>query len=99
MSNHYIQFKLAHQSMKVDGKEYKAGDVFPFDPGNRNHFYLYQQGALRAERVSAGATEVDATDSAVKLANKHGISLATVKGTGADGRILKSDVEALVDGT
>ncbi|MCP4424273.1 MAG: hypothetical protein GY803_07280 [Chloroflexi bacterium] len=40
--------------------------------------------------------EIDATDSAVKLADEHGIDLATIKGTGADGRITKRDVETAV---
>lgn len=36
----------------------------------------------------------NATDAAVKLAAEHGIDLADVVGTGADGRITKGDVEA-----
>jgi pyruvate/2-oxoglutarate dehydrogenase complex dihydrolipoamide acyltransferase (E2) component len=37
-----------------------------------------------------------ATDSAVELAAEYGIDLATVTGSGADGRILKGDVEAAI---
>lgn len=37
---------------------------------------------------------VDAVPSAIKLAEEHGIDLATVEGTGKDGRILKRDVQA-----
>lgn len=37
---------------------------------------------------------VNATPSAVALATANGIDLATVEGSGADGRILKRDVEA-----
>ena len=36
--------------------------------------------------------EVDATDTARSLAEENGIDLATIKGTGKEGRILKSDV-------
>ena len=43
------------------------------------------------------ADEVDATDSARELAEKHDIDLAEVDGTGSDGRIVKSDVQALVE--
>lgn len=39
---------------------------------------------------------VDATDSAKELAAAHGIDLASVKGSGADGRIVKADVEAAI---
>ena len=42
--------------------------------------------------------EPDATDSARTLAAEHGLSLHAVKGTGVDGRILKTDVEAVLDG-
>lgn len=40
---------------------------------------------------------IDATDAAIELAEKHGIDLAGLDGTGADGRILVSDVEAVVE--
>ncbi len=40
--------------------------------------------------------EINATDSAKVLAAGRGIDLATVKGTGADGRITKRDVETAV---
>ncbi len=36
----------------------------------------------------------DATDGAASLAAEHNIDLADVVGTGADGRVTKSDVEA-----
>jgi pyruvate/2-oxoglutarate dehydrogenase complex dihydrolipoamide acyltransferase (E2) component len=37
---------------------------------------------------------MNATEAAVALAAEHGLDLADVVGSGADGRILKSDVEA-----
>lgn len=40
--------------------------------------------------------EFNATPDAVALAEEHNIDLAKVTGTGKDGRILKSDVEALL---
>lgn len=45
---------------------------------------------------SAPQEEVDATSAAERLAAEHGIDLTLVEGTGVDGRVLKSDVEALV---
>ena len=41
--------------------------------------------------------EIDATDAAIKLAKENGINLAGVTGSGAGGRILKSDIERLVE--
>ena len=38
----------------------------------------------------------DATEVAIKLAEEHDIDLAEVSGSGADGRILKSDIEKLI---
>lgn len=43
------------------------------------------------------AAEVDATDAARELAEEHGIDLAEVGGTGADGRIVIGDIRALID--
>lgn len=40
---------------------------------------------------------VNATDTAISLAEEHGIDLSTVQGTGADGRILKNDVQAVIE--
>jgi len=38
-------------------------------------------------------SEVDATAAAQEHAEKHGVDLSTVEGTGADGKITKADVE------
>ena len=41
-------------------------------------------------------TEIDATKGAIEFANEWGVDLAFVEGTGANGRIVKHDVEGLV---
>jgi hypothetical protein len=41
--------------------------------------------------------EIDATDSAVQLANKLGVSLTDIEGTGKDGRITQPDVRAYAE--
>ena len=46
---------------------------------------------------SDNSEEVDATDSARELAEQEGVDLASVDGTGKDGRVLKSDVEAAAE--
>jgi pyruvate/2-oxoglutarate dehydrogenase complex dihydrolipoamide acyltransferase (E2) component len=70
-----------------------------------------RQLGLVKDAVPAGPTNVktdapplpleapvaDATEAALELATAHGIDLSTVKGTGAGGRIIKSDVEALLE--
>lgn len=42
------------------------------------------------------AVEVDATDAARALAAEHGIDLAAVEGSGENGRVLVSDVRAMI---
>lgn len=39
---------------------------------------------------------IDATDGALALADEYGVDLATITGTGANGRITKADVEAVL---
>lgn len=39
----------------------------------------------------------DITDSALALANENNVDLSSVVGTGVNGRILKKDIEALLD--
>lgn len=50
---------------------------------------------VAAEAPEAPA-KIEATDTARALAEEHGIDLATLEGTGKDGRILKSDVEKAI---
>ncbi len=50
-----------------------------------------------AEAVAAPeAGELDITDAARELAEEHGIDLASVEGSGKDGRILKTDVQKAI---
>lgn len=48
----------------------------------------------KAEETAAA--EIDATPAAAELAEAEGIDLATLEGTGKEGRILKGDVEAAI---
>lgn len=41
--------------------------------------------------------EINATEAAAEYAKENGVNLAEVKGTGADGRITKSDVQDYVN--
>jgi pyruvate/2-oxoglutarate dehydrogenase complex dihydrolipoamide acyltransferase (E2) component len=49
------------------------------------------------EPSDASGSEVDATAAAEELAADEGVALAEVDGTGKDGRVLKSDVQSLID--
>jgi len=46
--------------------------------------------------AEAAAVELDITPAAAELAAEHGIDLATIEGTGKDGRILKSDIDRAI---
>ncbi len=50
----------------------------------------------KVEKPAEPASEVEATDSARELAAEAGIDLATIEGTGKEGRILKSDVQKAI---
>lgn len=52
--------------------------------------------AAPAEAEARPAEEVDVTDAARELAEEQGIDLASLEGTGKDGRILKGDVEKAI---
>lgn len=48
----YIQFRIAHQTAKVEGKEYKKGDLFAFEAGNVAHKRMWQLGIIVEENVA-----------------------------------------------
>jgi pyruvate/2-oxoglutarate dehydrogenase complex dihydrolipoamide acyltransferase (E2) component len=54
-------------------------------------------GLAQPERsAETKVVEIDATPAAAELAEAEGIDLTGIKGTGADGRITKWDVEATI---
>jgi large subunit ribosomal protein L21 len=50
----------------------------------------------KAEKPAEPKAEIEATDTARALAAEAGIDLATIEGTGKEGRILKSDVQKAI---
>lgn len=74
------------------GKTYTRGAWAPVPDGAHDEARNHPMLDVR-ERVA----EIDATDAARELAAEHDIDLATVEGTGEDGRVLVSDVRALVE--
>jgi pyruvate/2-oxoglutarate dehydrogenase complex dihydrolipoamide acyltransferase (E2) component len=87
-------------------------DVHPDDvkrlEGNGKFIHTPKQSAAvlssapvpKPEPLAAAAVvsigDIDATDGAVDLAVEHGIDLTTIKGTGANGRIVLRDVKAVL---
>ena len=54
--------------------------------------------AAEAAEAEAEANQIDATDAAIEAAEELGVDLASVTGSGVDGRITKADVEAAANG-
>lgn len=67
--------------------------------GLTEDFVRFVKGEISEEEFRPDEPEegVNATDAAAELAEEEDIDLAEVDGTGKDGRITKSDVEALVE--
>jgi pyruvate/2-oxoglutarate dehydrogenase complex dihydrolipoamide acyltransferase (E2) component len=71
------------------GGKHRAGDVIEVSDLELRDF------GDKFEIVNEELT-VNATDAAVELAQEHDIDLAEIEGSGTDGRVLKSDVEAVI---
>ena len=56
-----------------------------------------EEETVEEEAAEEEVEEIAVTGAARELAEEHGLDLAAVEGTGEDGRILKSDVEAAVE--
>ena len=65
----------------------------PWNPDPRKEMDRIQE-ELEKGRSIMPQQQFDATDSAIKVAEELGIDLAEVEGSGAEGRIIKSDVMA-----
>lgn len=95
---------LRHKNDIVSPAELKAWGVDDFDGVSEPYAAPLEnkQRRVQAEAIQAmnqrslDAGDISATDAASELAKEKGVDLATVKGTGADGRILVSDVEGAV---
>ena len=65
--------------------------------GTAYSYVLFEDSeALEMARLEREGVSV--TDSAFELARENGINLRTVEGTGADGKIVKADVQAELEG-
>lgn len=82
----------AQTPLKHDGTEYEPGDEVEMSPAEAEANGLVAIGAVEVTE------EVSATDAAEELAEEEGVDLSDVEGTGADGKVLKSDVQDAIDG-
>lgn len=69
-----------------------------FSPGDQVNWREKNARPLVIARMAVEGW-IDITESAARLAKKEGVDITTVQGSGADGRIVKSDIEALVEPT
>lgn len=85
---------------QIDGQTtYERILVSPEEPPTdevRTQEELQETELLNEEE--AEANEIDATDAAIEAAAELGVDLASVSGSGVDGRITKADVEAAATG-
>ena len=77
------------------GREYVGREWRPVPAGREAEAERHPHLELR--EALAEADEVEATDEARELAAEHGLDLATVAGSGKDGRVLVGDVRALIE--
>lgn len=68
------------------------GRAFESPPHDR----MLRSEVVKKRGLPESSGPLDATDAAIKLAEENDIDLAEVSGSGTDGRILKSDVEKLI---
>lgn len=80
----------------TDSIEYGPAVIRVNDP---NWFEVFNERRGEYKILDVEVRALDATSSAFELATASGIDLAAVKGTGSYGRILKSDVEAVIEET
>lgn len=66
-------------------------------PEGEQNFRKNVQDDQPADSADATPAEVDATDAAQKLADDNDIDISTLTGSGAEGRVLVSDVQAAID--
>lgn len=83
---------------RPDGRQYliaRAGVPMPLEQARRLGIVKDNSQPVAPPQRKVSKTS-DATPAAIRTAREHGIDLSEVEGTGADGRIIVSDVTALI---
>ncbi len=82
--------------LSVSAKKEPASVVGRALSGPSQHRMVTGADTKKREQTEE-APAIDATKSAIKLAAEHGIDLASVQGTGTGGRIIKTDIDKLIE--
>ena len=85
-----VEFLQGFRGVETNEIHYKKGDIVEVPDE-------WIERLVADKRVKVLAAEVNATDSAIKLAEEHGIDIAEIQGSGVGGRVLKSDIEAVIN--
>lgn len=93
-----LHIKYRERNLLVNGVVTVECRHCRFNASIDTHNYGYPVNIIQSQDDSdlTVRKEIDATKEALDLAEKHGIDLANVEGSGKDGRILVSDVQALI---
>lgn len=87
------------QPLRHGGTRHEAGATVELEADDAKR--LQRRGvvgaAIEDPPSKDSAPEADITDAAAELAAEHDLDLTDVVGSGEGGRILKSDVDALID--
>ena len=86
---------------RVNGELLKAGEVFDASPAEMESFGdKFEPVEPEPITPEPPLVKIDATLGARALAQTHGVSLtlSDIVGTGKDGKIIKADVQAMLDG-
>jgi len=80
------------------GRKFSKGELQIVHEGEAGWEEIVQCPILRATELPPrpALPEVDASNEARSLAAEAGIDLATIEGTGKEGRILKADVQSAI---
>ncbi|HEX5592030.1 MAG TPA: E3 binding domain-containing protein [Solirubrobacterales bacterium] len=86
-------------SARLEGLSEEAleGSFAPFVPDHDFEQATAAPGERRRPARQKSPQPQEPSEAAARLAEEHGIDLATVTGSGKDGRIIEPDVQALVD--
>lgn len=111
MATTFHRVRSSHPEDDAEGRVFGPGELVPnldltseeFAPFNQRKidegiFYSVDAEDVSPDEVpDTGGNQIDATDAARRLASENDINLGELEGSGKNGRIKDSDVEAAVE--